>query len=246
MLNALENQLEKQGLQLRDFTELMIRLMDYGVICRDESQVEQVLYDRFMRLESLVEDYLAVLSIRMQHDRKFQFVRLFPPGAEVPGMDAEEDTPFNGGFRVRLNQHEVALVLVLRSLYDKALREGQVDEHGNVVASLENINIAMKNLLKRTLPENVTERKTLFRRTRQLRLISLNPEASFEDTELWLRIRPMIMSYVSGDVLASLVEGMDHEAAAGGEPIAEPDTGEEEEELIVNQHASVFDQDEAE
>ncbi|AJQ96603.1 DUF4194 domain-containing protein [Gynuella sunshinyii] len=246
MLNALENQLEKQGLQLRDFTELMIRLMDYGVICRDESQVEQVLYDRFVRLEGLVEDYLTVLSIRMQHDRKFQFVRLFPPGAEVPGMDAEEDTPFNGGFRVRLNQHEVALVLVLRSLYDKALREGQVDEHGNVLASLENINIAMKNLLKRTLPENVTERKALFRRTRQLRLISLNPEASFEDVELWLRIRPMIMSYVSGDVLASLVEGMDQDVTGGVEPIAEPDSGEEEEELIVNQHASVFDQDEAE
>ncbi len=215
MLHAIETELEKEGLSQREFTELMIRLVDYGVVCRDESQIEQTLYDRFLRIETLVQDYLSLMGIRLQHDRRFQFVRLYPPGAQVPGMDDIEDTPFNNGMRVRLNQHEVAVVLVLRSMYDKALREGQVDEQGCVVASLEGIAITLKNLLKRTLPENLTDRKILFRRLRQLRLIQLTSDDGLDSPEMWMRIRPMIMSFVSDEVLSSIGEAINGDSADG-------------------------------
>ena len=117
----------------------------------------------------------------------------------------DDDQPFNGGLRVRLSQNEVALVLVLRSQYDKALREGQVDEQGCVLVSLESLSIALKNLLSRNLPENLTERKNLFRRLRQLRLIQLANEDALGSAEFWFKIRPMIMSYVSDDVLSTLL-----------------------------------------
>ncbi|ASP40056.1 hypothetical protein CHH28_15850 [Bacterioplanes sanyensis] len=220
MLDMIERDLEKEGLDQRDFSELLIRLLDYGVICRDESQIEQQLYDRYIRLERLVADYLSVIGIRLQHDRRFQFVRLFPPGAQVPGM--EEPMQAGGqALRMRLTQQEVALILVLRAQYDKALREGQVDEQGCVMVSLESLSIAMKNLLKRTLPEQLTERKQLFRRLKQLRLIQLANEEQLADGDLWLRVRPMIMSYVSDEVLSELtpesdapvVEVADHTAA---------------------------------
>jgi hypothetical protein len=107
---------------------------------------------------------------------------------------------------MRLNQHEVALILVLRAEYDKALREGQVDEQGCVMVSLESLSIAIKNLLKRTLPENMTERKQLFRRLKQLRLIQIANEDRLDDGDMWMRIRPMIMSYVSEQVLTDLIE----------------------------------------
>ena len=81
MLNKIEMLLEKEGIQLNQFSELLIRLMDYGVICRDESQVEQVLYDRYLRVENILQDYISLMGIRIQHDRRFQFVRCFPPGA---------------------------------------------------------------------------------------------------------------------------------------------------------------------
>jgi len=204
MLNKIEQLLEKEGIQLKEFSELTIRLMDYGVICRDESQVEQTLYDRYLRIEQLVQDYVSIMGIRIQHDRRFQFVRCFPPGAQIPGMD-DDDQPFNGGLRVRLTQNEVAVVLVLRSQYDKALREGQVDEQGCVLVSLESLSIALKNLLGRSLPEQLTERKNLFRRLRQLRLIQLANEDVLDSSEFWLKVRPMIMSYVSDDVLSGLL-----------------------------------------
>jgi hypothetical protein len=144
--------------------------------------------------------------VRVQHDNRFNFVRLFPPGAEVPGL-ADEERPFNNGMRVKLSQAEVATVLILRSLYDRALREGQLDEQGCVFVSIENIVIALRNLLKRTLPEKLTERRHLFGRLKQLRLIQLNQELTEESGDLWIRIRPMIISYVSDEVLSAILSG---------------------------------------
>lgn len=235
MLQNIETELEKEGLNRREYSELLVRLLDYGVICRDESQVEQTLYDRFVRIEPLIADYLDVLGIRIQHDHRFQFVRLFPPGAQVPGMQEEaldEQTP---AFRQRLSQSEVALILVLRAQYDKALREGAVDEQGCVMVSFEGLTIAMKNLLKRNLPEQQTERKALFRRLRQLRLIQLQNEDNVADGDIWLRIRPMIMSYVSDDVLNSLMNDESEEdpestpdaAAADTEQNSTPDSADD-------------------
>ncbi|WP_419810273.1 DUF4194 domain-containing protein [Bacterioplanoides sp.] len=225
MLHAIEKDLEKEGLSQRDFSELLVRLLDYGVICRDESQIEQQLYDRYLRLEELVADYLTVLGIRIQHDRRFQFVRLYPPGAQVPGME-EDIQPGNQAFRTRLTQSEVALTLVLRAQYDKALREGLVDEQGCVMVSLESLSIAMKNLLKRTLPDNLTERKNLFRRLKQLRLVQISNEDQLTDGDMWLRVRPMIMSYVSDQVLSELLENESDDAAVAEEAAATEETEE--------------------
>ena len=220
MLHFIEQQLEKQGLDSRELSELLIRLLDYGVICRDESQIEQQLYDRYLRLEEIVADYLQLIGVRVQHDKRFQFIRLYPPGAQIPGVQDEPNAVQSPGLRMRLSQNEVALILVLRAQYDKALREGQVDEQGCVMVSLESLSIAIKNLLKRTLPENMTERKQLFRRLKQLRLIQIANEDRLDDGDMWMRIRPMIMSYVSEQVLADLVEvdlAVEAEAEAQGE-----------------------------
>jgi hypothetical protein len=206
MLHFIEQKLEKHGLDRRELSELLIRLLDYGVICRDESQVEQQLYDRYLRLEEIVSDYLELIGVRVQHDKRFQFIRLYPPGAQIPGVQDEPNAIQSPGLRMRLNQNEVALILVLRAQYDKALREGQVDEQGCVMVSLESLSIAIKNLLKRTLPENMTERKQLFRRLKQLRLIQIANEDRLDDGDMWMRIRPMIMSYVSEQVLTDLIE----------------------------------------
>ena len=229
MLNKIEQLLEKEGIILKEFTELLIRLMDYGVICRDESQVEQILYDRYLRIEQIMQDYLSLMGIRLQHDRRFQFVRCYPPGAQIPGME-DDDQPFNGGLRVRLSQNEVALVLVLRSQYDKALREGMVDEQGCVLVSLESLSIALKNLLGRSLPDQLTERKNLFRRMRQLRLIQLSNEDALDSSEFWLKVRPMIMSYVSDDVLSSLLNEDDTSMKEGEESDEQPILNESQEE----------------
>lgn len=202
---AISQQLSETGIKLNEFSELLIRLLDFGVICRDESQVEAGFYDRYLQCEAVVKDYLAVIGARLQHDQRFSTVRVFPPGAQVPGLADDDNAPFNSGFRARPSQQEVALILILRAEYEKALREGLVDDKGCVVISLQAVAIAMSNLLQRQLPDNLTERKQLFRRLRQLRLLQFNPDDELDGEESWLRIRPGITSFVHHDMVQELL-----------------------------------------
>lgn len=202
--SLLQEQLEKYNLSLDNWRELVQRLLDYGVLCRDDSQVEAELYDRFVRIHELVNDYLGLMGVRFQHDSHFRFVRILPPGARLPGMDDESDEPVNAGLRSRLNQHEVALVLVLRAEYDKALREGGIDEQGCATLSLEAIAMAMRSLLRRSLPENLGERRQAFKRLRQLRLINFFAESDIDSTESWIKIRPLIINLVNNEWLEQI------------------------------------------
>nr|WP_255771341.1 DUF4194 domain-containing protein [Microbulbifer guangxiensis] len=188
-----------------EFSELLVRLMDYGVICRDESQVEATLYDRFQRCEALIREWLSPLGLRLQHDSRFQFIRLYPPGAEVPAMPDQEE-PHHGGFRSRLTQQEVAAILVLRVEYDKALREGQVDDSGCVTLSLEALELGLRNLLKMSLPDRMAERRSLLKKLRQLRLVQFAGEETETLAEIWLRVRPTIAHFVSDSVLQQVLE----------------------------------------
>lgn len=200
----LKSKLAVLNITLADFSELLIRLLDYGVISRDESNIEAQLYDRYLSCAELVEDYLSVLHIRLLHDWQFCFVRAFPPGAQVPSLPDDDNNLFNGGMRYRPNQQEVSLILVLRVEYEKALREGLVNDAGCVLVSFEGIVFAMKNLLKRSLPEQASERKNLFKRLRQLRLIQYSGEDDLNTEEYWLSIQPAITSFVTDEVLQSL------------------------------------------
>lgn len=206
LVHTLEQQLSTHNLGLDDWRALIQRLLDYGVLCRADSQVEGEFYDHFVRIEELVDEYLSLMGVRFQHDRHFQFVRIIPPGARVPGLEDETDEPFNGGFRQRLTQNEIALILVLRAEYDKALREGMIDEQGCVAISLEAVALGMKNLLRRALPENIGERRQLFKRLRQLRLLHFVHEADLDQAESWIKIRPLILNLVTNEWLDKIRE----------------------------------------
>jgi len=194
-------QLEKKNYSLHEFSELVIRLLDYGVLCRDESLVEEQLYDRFLSLKDLVEDYLQLIGIRLLHDERFYYVRIYPPGATVPGLPDEVDQAFNSGFRQRLSQADVAVILVLRAEYDKALREGDIDENACVMLSMDALNLALRNLLKRSLPDTITERNRLLSRLKQLRLIHFKADDAELSEDMWLKIRPIISRFISDEAL---------------------------------------------
>lgn len=212
-------ELEREGLALDDFRELCLRLLNNGVLCRAESQIEQQLYDRYLRIEDLVKDYLQLMGVQVLHDSRFAYLRLYPPGSRMPGMEDSEMESFAGGMRARLRQDEIALLLVLRLQYDKALREGQLDDAGYVTESLESLSIAMKNLLNRSLPDKVTERKQVFNRLRQLRLIEFRQDEGVDMTEAWIKIHPMIVTFVTDDALGALEEAL----PAGPEETEEED-----------------------
>jgi len=214
MLNDyIEKRLETAAVSLEQLRELLVRLLNYGVLVRAESQTELELYDRFVRVEELAGELLSLYRIQLYHDRRFEYVRLYPPGSRTPEMDFAEEQAFGGSLRTRPSQHEVALMLVLRAQYDKAVREGKIDERGYASEPLEAISLAMKNWLNRSLPEKATERRGVFKRLRQLRLIEYREEEDLEQAEAWVRIHPMIVDFVNADAIDALQPGGTSEPA---------------------------------
>jgi len=214
LTDVIEKALEKENISISEFRELLIRLLNYTVLCREESQIEQQLYDRYLRISQLVKEYLAMMDIRIFHDNRFEYIRLYPPSSQVPGMDEASDAAFSGSLRARLTQSEVALILVLRLQYDKALREAQVDDQGYVTESFEAINIAMKNIIGRSLPEKPAERRQLFNRCKKLRLIEYRNEDDVLKADAWLKIHPMIVSFVNDEAIQALEEENEIDASA--------------------------------
>ena len=62
----------------------------------------------------------------------------------------------------------------------------------------------MKNWLNRSLPEKATERRAVFKRLRQLRLIEYREEDDLDQAEAWVRIHPMIVDFVNADAIEAL------------------------------------------
>lgn len=215
---AIDEALEPTRLRPERFREIVLRLLETSVICHADSQAEAVLYNDASRIEALLVDYLSVIGCRLYHDRDFRYMRLYSPGATIPGLiDAEEAE--SGALRLRLNQHEVAGALILRFLYDKALQEGRMDDQGRTTISLEEFHTAMQTSLRRTLPAGSNERRALWRRLKQLKLIDYRTEDNLEDAESFLVIRPMITSFVHPDLI---------EAAGGDDRHETTDTQEED------------------
>jgi hypothetical protein len=204
----LKVQLDKFGLSRDDWHALLQRLLDYGVLCRDDSLVEADFYDLYLRLEPLIIDYLSLIGINVEHERHFRFVRVLPPGAKSPGNDQEYNEGINTSLRLKLSQHEVALVLILRAEYDKALRDGAIDESGCVNISVEALALSLKSLLKRNLSDLVHERRQYFRRLRQMRLIHYVNESDLDTGDGWLKIRPTIINIVSNEWLTKVAAGL--------------------------------------
>ncbi len=231
---CLQEKLEHENISLDDFRELIIRLLNYGVLCRAESQTEQQLYDRYLRIEEVVKAFLDLLGVRVYHDMRFEYLRLYPPGGQVPGMEDAENAAFGGSLRSRLTQNEVALILVLRVQYEKALREGQVDENGFVAESVEALGIALRNLLGRGLPDKLTERKRLFQRLRQLRLIVYHQDEDIESGEAWVKIHPMIVNFVSDEALQAIRHSGHGEHSSQADNPAQPESESELEQEYVS------------
>jgi uncharacterized protein DUF4194 len=199
-----EDRLEHANVSFEEFRELTIRLLNYGVLVRNESQTERELYDRFVRIEEIIGEALDLYGLALHHDRRFEYVRVYPPGSSAPGMDKADEHAFGGSLRARPTQAEVALLLVLRAQYDKAVREGKLDDRGFATEPLEAISLAMKNWLNRSLPEKLFERRRVFQRLKQLRLIDYRSEEELDHSEAWLRIHPMIVDFVSQNAIDAL------------------------------------------
>lgn len=212
---GLDEALKQAGATQGDFARIIRAILKHGALCRDDSLSERELYDRAVRCERILTDYLDFLGIRLYHDRALHYFRAYPPGAKAPVLADEVTDP--GPFRRRLSVDEVGVLLVLRFLYDRGVASGNIDDQGEVDTTLDEIATTLAQVLHRSLPDKTAEREALFKRMLAWKALRGEVAQSAQADDRVLAIRPMIESLVSRDVLLNLAE-----AAAATDP-AHPD-----------------------
>ena len=147
---------------------------------------EQVLYasDRGARMayhlvEDHFDDYLAALAplgIRLERNAHYRYVVAMPEHGE--------------GAPVTLD--ETLLLLVLRQRYDEAARQGQIEEQGEVVVELPDLQEAYQALADRAMPD-VGALRTLARTLRRWGVCRLVESEGDDPQPFHLRARPAIV-----------------------------------------------------
>jgi hypothetical protein len=158
---------------------------------------EQVLYasDRGARVAyHLVEDHfddyvaaLAPLGIRLERNAHYRYVVALPMHGE--------------GTPVTLD--ETLLLLVLRQRYDEAMRQGQVEEQGEVIVELPELQEAYQALVGRPMPEVGTLR-ALARTLKRWGTCRLVESEADDPQPFHLRVRPAIVEIVGEQWLQRL------------------------------------------
>lgn len=158
---------------------------------------EQVLYagDRNARTAyHLVEDYfddyvaaLAPLGVRLERNAHYRYVVALPAHGE--------------GTPVTLD--ETLLLLVLRQRYDAAARRGDIEEQGEAIVELPELQEAYQALVARPMPEVGTLR-VLARNARRWGVARLVESEPNNPQPFYLRVRPAIVEIVGEQWLQRL------------------------------------------
>jgi hypothetical protein len=202
---AVRDQLAVANIKTERFREIIVRLLSYGVVVRDEDRTEQQLYDDIRRVETLLEDYFEVAGFLLHHDSTNQFYRLYAPGAVVDGLpeDTMEPVP---SLRARVSPDFVAAALALRFLYQNKLNNGDIQPQGEALISFEELAATMQTQLKRPLPSGSTDKMALLAELKRHRLLRYTAGFSIADEDALLAIRPTILGVVNNDALAAALD----------------------------------------
>ncbi|WP_108060820.1 DUF4194 domain-containing protein [Poseidonibacter lekithochrous] len=201
--NSFIDLIEETGLNLEDFQAITSYLLENGVICREDTQKEEKYYDQFLRLESIIKDYLNLININVIHDEDLLSIRLYAPGSDFP--DSFEDIDMKSNMSMSLTSEESAYLIALAILYNQKFNEGDVEDDASVEVELEEFNTALASYLSFTANENKSVRDDSLRTLRKLKVIKF-AKGVFEDEDRPLIIRPYIKQVILPDMLKPFLE----------------------------------------
>ncbi len=187
---------------------------------------EQVLYssDRMSKnayhlVETYFNDFAAALEplgIRLERNAHYRYVVALPTHGEGTAVSLEQ----------------TLLILVLRHRYDAAMRQGQIEDQGEVIVELPELQEAYQAMTGRPMPELGPLRETLrmLRRWSVCKTIDCEPD---DPQPFRILVRPAIVEIVGAQWLQRLDQhNRDDE-----------DGGNEEGSGVINNDAADTDRD---
>ncbi|NTV96192.1 MAG: DUF4194 domain-containing protein [Thiobacillus sp.] len=200
----LDEELERRGVRVEAFRQLVGRLLGLSIVHREDSAIERQLYDDAVRIEGLLTDWFEVAGFRLLHERHQGYFRLYPPGARVPGLPDEDDPTVVEAVRARPSADFVACCLVLRLLYGECLRQGAINERNEALVTVEHLGSTLLAHMRRALPAK-TAREKLFADLKRARLIDYRADPQVEDADALIAIRGTILQFVSDSAVEALL-----------------------------------------
>jgi len=201
--NSVVDEVHQVGLDIEDFQELVTYLLENGVICREDKKIEERYYDNFVRLESIVIDYLNLINIAVVHDEDLYSVRLYAPSSDTPKQRDEGEV--KSALSMRFSTEESAYLLALTILYNQKLSEGKILDDASVEVDLEEFNTMLATSIGYEPTENKTSREESLRTLHRLRAVKF-AKGVFEDEDRPLIIRPYIKQIILPEMLAPFLE----------------------------------------
>jgi hypothetical protein len=204
------------GEEFSDVQEVMHQLLDKQVIYRAQSEAERRRYDRFIRCESVIKNYLSVLGISVFHDHESGYVAAFPPKTRTPDNEIEDEGESPTLLRLKLSAWQKILIIALRHEYEEGLRNGNLLED-DIVEVIESEFIILLNKAFKRTDASRSVLKEHFKDLKRLRLIAI-PSGFEEENDSIIQIRPMILRFTFDNLYETLSQSkidQDDNAEAG-------------------------------
>jgi len=217
LLNYISKEIEETGLTEKEFGDIIIYLMHYGVISRPEEGThsesdplkEKELYDNYLMAKNTINDYLSVIGMDIYHNEEFRTLRLYPPDADYPGSKIIRDKETSSTLmRKRISKELAASLIILYLLYEEHSINKQED-FTVVVSDIEFMN-AFRTKLNLDIAEKLSKsskiKEDLFKELKQMRAIKYNKNYFNENEDYPLVIRPLIYDLVPENIIKNTLE----------------------------------------
>lgn len=215
----IESKIEDSHVSINEFGDIIIYLMNHGVICRTEKGThsehdpskETELYDKLVRVKEEVADYLSIIGMALYHNEEFQSVRIYAPDAEYP-HDNEIKEEGSSLMRFSIGKDLSAALIICYILYEEKRNEGSLEDNFTSVISQLEFMSAFSTILGMDYDASRTkgQKDEMYKSLKKLRAINYHSDF-LGSVEYPLIIRPLIYDIILEDTVKNTIDNIEKE-----------------------------------
>ena len=203
---TISSSIEDTDINITEFGNIAIYLMENGVICRSDSTVERALYDRFIRVKEELMQYFKIIGVHLYHNEDFYSIRAYAPDALHPNSNEVTE---NGSsmLRMPMNKDLAASLLIAYLLYEQYRTEARLEDDFTAVVQQHEFETAHAAMLgiDTISSKNKTQKDENYRQLKKLRAINYNKEF-FTSEDYPIIIRPLIFDIVLEEKILEVLD----------------------------------------
>lgn len=205
---SINEELKELGIGEEEFRDLIVFLMDRGIIVRGDSENERDAYDLFVKAKNAVMEHFHWSRLGIYHNENSHTIRLFAPDADFPSNHLIVDDEYkNSQMRMSIGNDLSAALIVCYLLHRQMLAEGKVLENYSVPVSKEEFYTAHATKLSFTPSKSKAVQQDVMKSLQRLKVVAYNKDF-FDNPSAKLEIRPYIFDVVLNETIESTLASL--------------------------------------